>query len=252
MANVLNEHWRPVPGYEGAYSVSDLGHVRSERRTIARAGSPYIVPERMLKLSNDGRGYSRVSLSVGSAVRYVSVHKLVMLAFVGPRPEDADICHADGNPLNNRLDNLRYDTRAANIVDCQQHGNFSEAETHPVAILTNDQALAIYNAIGESAESLAGRCGVSVAVIQQIWRGDTWKSVTGGRNVIKKRGRATYLRTILTKAQADAAIFNRNNRTARKDGRGIRPTADALGVDRDVITALYAAVDARKAIIYAE
>ncbi|GIK83031.1 MAG: hypothetical protein BroJett024_41360 [Alphaproteobacteria bacterium] len=252
MSNPLNEQWRPIPGYEGSYSVSSEGRVRSERRVIGRAGSPYEVPERILKLSDDGHGYSRVSLSIGSDVQYATVHRLVMAAFVGPRPDGADICHADGNRLNNRLDNLRYDTRAANIVDSQRHGTFSEAGAHPVAILTNEQALTIYNTPGEPAEVIAARYGVSAAVIQQIWRGDTWKSVTGGRNVIRERGRATYLRTMLTRAQANVAIGNRARRTGRKDGLGIKPTAASLGVDADVIRALYAAVDAGKPIIYAE
>jgi hypothetical protein len=35
------------------------------------------------------------------------VHHLVLEAFVGPRPEGLVCCHWDGDPGNNRLENLR-------------------------------------------------------------------------------------------------------------------------------------------------
>ena len=59
-------------------------------------------------------------------------------------------------------------------------------------------------------------------------------------------------RTRLTAEQAAFALANRASRTGRKDGKGRYPTAAALGVDPDVISALYAAIDAGKTIIYAE
>lgn len=33
-----------------------------------------------------------------------------------------EVCHNDGNPLNNHPDNLRYDTRSANQYDAISHG----------------------------------------------------------------------------------------------------------------------------------
>lgn len=254
MADELNERWLPVPGYEGFYSVSDAGRVRSEPRQITNAGSgrTYMQPGKVLFPAIETSGYLRVSLSRGSRIQYARVHALVMLAFVGARPPGADICHADGSPENNRITNLRYDSRAANIADSKAHGTFSEAEAHPCALLTDAQAMTIYGATGVPAESLAAAHGVSVAVVNQIWRGDSWASVTGGRNVSAERGAGTYARTTLTRAQAALALSNRANRVGRKDGRGIKPTASALGVDADVIKALYAATDAGKPIIFAE
>ena len=254
MPHITNENWVPVPGYEGAYSVSDAGRVRSEDRLITERGTGKIrkQPGKILRPAKESSGHLRVSLSRGSIIKFTSVHSLVLLAFVGPRPDGADICHADGDPENNRLANLRYDSRASNIADSQAHGTFSEAESHPCALLTDDQALAIYNSTGVQATVLARRHGVSAAVVNQIWRGDSWASVTGGLDVSAQRGVATYTRTILTRAQADLALANRANRSGRKDGRGIKPTAAAIGVDADVIKALYAATDAGKPIIFAE
>ena len=254
MADELKERWLPVPGYEGFYSVSDAGMVRSEPRQITNAGSgrTYMQPGKVLCPAVETSGHLRVSLSRGSRIQYARIHALVMLAFVGPRPPGADICHGDGSTANNSLANLRYDTRAANIADSKAHGTFSEAEAHPCALLTDAEALAIYNASGVPAEALAAAHSVSVAVVNQIWRGDSWASVTGGRDVSAERGAGTYARTILAQQQAYFALSSRAGRTSRKDGRGIKPTAAALGVDADVIKALYAATDAGKPIIFAE
>lgn len=49
----------------------------------------------------------------------------MLTAFVGPCPDGMEGCHNDGDPHNNRLDNLRWDTRANNARDAIRHG------THP-------------------------------------------------------------------------------------------------------------------------
>lgn len=254
MSNILNESWLPIPSYEGFYSVSNIGNIRSENRTIFNSGiqKTTTLKGKLLKPAPDAHGYLRVNLSKDGQVKTIFVHSLVMLTFVGGRPVGADICHCDGNPLNNRLENLRYDTRAANIVDSKIHKTFSEAEIHPCAKLTNAQVIEIYNTSGIPATELATRYNVNIGVIQGIWRGTSWKSVTSGGKATKQRGRNTYFRTKLSKQQGDIALYNRANKTGRKDGLGLRPTAERFGFDKDVIKSFYTAVDAGKNIIFSE
>lgn len=45
-----------------------------------------------------------------------------MLAFVGAEPDGMEVCHNDGDPMNNVLSNLRYDTHSSNMLDCVSHG----------------------------------------------------------------------------------------------------------------------------------
>jgi hypothetical protein len=45
-----------------------------------------------------------------------------MLAFVGPRPEDREIAHWNGDRADNRLVNLRYATKSENALDRVRHG----------------------------------------------------------------------------------------------------------------------------------
>jgi len=64
-----------------------------------------------------------VSLSKGTdKQKLVKVHRLVLLAFVGAPPKGMEACHYDGDPQNNNLSNLRWDTAKENWVDRKRHG----------------------------------------------------------------------------------------------------------------------------------
>lgn len=112
------ERWLPVVGYEGLYEVSDLGNVRSLDGT--RAGRKF--RGRVLKPRSRHAGHQAVDLSTPGRRWSVDVHRLVLSAFVGPCPEGMEGCHNDGDPTNNRLGNLRWDTHRANMQDRITHG----------------------------------------------------------------------------------------------------------------------------------
>lgn len=126
------EHWRPVVGYEGLYEVSDRGSVRSLKRTIIRSdGRPRTCPGVVLKPAVRPDGHIQVNLSRGGEYRTRRVHQLVMEAFAGPRPDGMEVCHNDGDPTNNHLFNLRYDTQSENARDVVRHGRNQNAnKTH--------------------------------------------------------------------------------------------------------------------------
>ena len=59
------------------------------------------------------------------------MHRLVLGAFAGPPPEGMEGCHEDNDKTNNRLDNLRWDTRPGNHSDKARHGTLgAKAECH--------------------------------------------------------------------------------------------------------------------------
>lgn len=128
----MTERWLPVKGYEGRYSVSDYGRVRSEPRVVMRSnGAPQTVQGRILTTPIASNGRKIASLRNGAGrVRTHPVHRLVAEAFIGPKPEGWHTCHTDGDPLNNRVDNLRYDTQAENMRDMVRHGRGNVAKTH--------------------------------------------------------------------------------------------------------------------------
>ena len=52
-------------------------------------------------------------------------------AFVGPCPSGQEACHANDDPRDNRLENLRWDTRSANALDSVRNGTHHAARrTH--------------------------------------------------------------------------------------------------------------------------
>lgn len=123
----MDEEWRTIPGYEG-YEVSDLGRVRSIDRLDARGRRR---KGAMLSQALQKSGHLTVSISGGGSRRTVGTHVVVLEAFVGPRPEGMDACHWNDVPADNRLSNLRWDTRSANVRDSVRNGN------HPMANRTH-------------------------------------------------------------------------------------------------------------------
>lgn len=110
----MDEEWRPVVGYEGLYEVSDFGRVRSLERP--QLGGR---PGRILKPTRTLAGNARVAVTLCNRGKRSSrsVHRLVLEAFVGTRPDGMECCHFDDDPTNNNLANLRWDTRCANRQD---------------------------------------------------------------------------------------------------------------------------------------
>lgn len=112
------ENWRPVPGYEGLYEVSDQGQVRSLDRLNSRG---HRIKGRVLSPSSKSKGYKQVVLHKEGKALTRTVHLIVLTAFVGPRPEGEECCHNNGDPADNRLENLRYDTPSGNQMDSVEH-----------------------------------------------------------------------------------------------------------------------------------
>lgn len=111
------EEWRPVVGHSG-YEVSSLGRVRSHKQT-----SPRILK---CSVNKNGRPMARL-YERGQPTVNIEVHVLVARAFLGPCPEGLEVCHNVADKLDNRLINLRYDTRRNNVLDCIRDGSHSQA-----------------------------------------------------------------------------------------------------------------------------
>lgn len=116
----MNETWLPVVGYEGHYEVSDQGRVRSVDRVDRRGWNRQGQLRRLSAHVTDGRPTVRLLKDGRGQTLYV--HRLVLEAFVGQCPEGHECCHGNGDNQDNRLSNLRWDTRSANQFDAVKHG----------------------------------------------------------------------------------------------------------------------------------
>lgn len=173
---VFLESWLPVKGYEGRYEVSSYGRVRSLPRVIVvpgqmmghqirrRKGKPRSVS---VQLRRDGKG------------KPVFLHKVVLEAFVGTCPKGLECCHNDGNPLNNHLDNLRWDTRLSNARDKAIHKTEHLGERrHGAKLRTVDiPVIRVLLATGHSLAAIGRLFDVGHGPIKNIRDGRNWKHV---------------------------------------------------------------------------
>ena len=127
-------------------------------------------------------GYPRVGLSLNGIQRSHLVHKLVLVAFRGPRPPGMTSNHLDGDKANPRLANLEWTTRSAN----QQHAydvlgvTAPRGEAHWNAKKTPDIVRDIRRraAAGETKAAIARALAIPRSNVSLIVAGKSWAHVT--------------------------------------------------------------------------
>lgn len=128
---LANEAWKPVVGYEGVYSVSDLGRVRRDHATTNTYAG------RVLSQLKLPKGYHTASLWRGNMERRCLVHRLVAIAFLGMPPEGrSEVNHKNGAKGNNRPHNLEWMSPSENVAHATRmglvaSGDRSGARKHP-------------------------------------------------------------------------------------------------------------------------
>lgn len=164
----MQEIFKPVVGFEDLYAVSNIGRVKSYHKVRG-------TDERILKHGISTHGYPVIVLCRNKKIKTVAIHILMMQSFVGPRPEGWDICHNDGNPKNNLLSNLRYDTTAGNMADKILHGTTNRGERCASSKLKEKDILEIRSLIGKIPQrELALKYGVCDSTITKIKKNKRW------------------------------------------------------------------------------
>lgn len=178
MQEPTREVWRGIPGHENKYEVSNLGRIRGLPRRVPRGDQLMYVSGQLIRTPLKSSGYPHFKLANGDNSTYPMVHQVVAAAFLGPCPPGYEINHKDGDKTNNRVTNLEYVTRQANIQHSIRNGLALRGESSPNARLTEDDVRAIRAAQGkQTAKELAKRYGVSHEYIPLIWRRKRWKHV---------------------------------------------------------------------------
>lgn len=159
--------------YEPVCMVSDLGRVKSRRR-FSQSGNRYYGGKLLkpVRMSND---YRSVNLGAATNGRQISIHRAVLETFVGPCPSGMEGCHYDGDRSNNKLSNLRWDTRSENIKDVVRHQR-QRGINNPLAKLT-DAAVHSIRTNDLPDDTWAERLGVEPSTVKQARCGRTWKHV---------------------------------------------------------------------------
>lgn len=115
----MNEQWKPIPGCEGRYEVSDQGRVKSlpfMQRYLLRNGVEAYrrTKEKVLSTRLINSGYIIVALYLDDVRATKTVHRLVAFAFCPGYAPGLDVNHKDGVKTNNAATNLEWLSRAKN------------------------------------------------------------------------------------------------------------------------------------------
>lgn len=170
----MQEVWKDIPGYEGAYQASSLGRIRSLDRLIPMGKTHTLTNRagRILRPACSKRD-RHLYVVLGHGKAGSTVHSLVASAFLGPAPAGCEVRHLDGDAQNNRIENLAYGTRAQNILDVYAVGRAWKK-------LNAAQVLEIRSRLsdGETGSSIAREFGMSESAISAIKTGRRYAWLT--------------------------------------------------------------------------
>jgi hypothetical protein len=173
-ATPWEETWRPVPGYEGLYDVSDFGHLRSYLKP-GRHLSKIAATPRLMRL-HQGPYTSAALTDRSGQSRTAKVHRLVLETFAGPQPDGCEAAHLNGDRSDNRLVNLRWCTHLENEAHKAAHGTRATGELNGASQLTGWQVAEIRFLEGKGVPQAKLRAlfDVSAETISTIVAGETW------------------------------------------------------------------------------
>jgi hypothetical protein len=178
--------WKDIPGFEGLYQASDSGMIRSLNRVIIRLVRSTVIHQRLTGRLMFRRPLANKYYTVTLAKRGKNysdyVHRWVAKTFI-PNPDGKrEVNHKDGKKWNNRVSNLEWVTSAENKQHAEDLGlivrrgegcswsKLNERKVRMVLDLRDE---------GKPAVVIAKVMGVSDATIRDIFRGATWRHVTG-------------------------------------------------------------------------
>ena len=178
--------WKGALRCEDEYQISNQGSVKSLSRRIARKdGTSWLTKERILKPFPSPH-YLAVEICGEIRRERAYVHLLVLETFHGPKPESKEGSHLNGNELDNRAENLCWETHQENNLRKREHGTSGKGRIglrgrkNPNAKLTEDDIRwirKIYATGMYSQSKLAEIYEVGQDTISSIVNYDTWRHV---------------------------------------------------------------------------
>lgn len=128
------EVWKDIPGYEGIYQVSNMGHVKSLTRRVWN----YTKPGRILKPYHKNNGYLTVNLcGKNQPEKHAHVHRLVAAAFIPNVNGYPEVNHKNLNKADNRAENLEWCTSRYNKAHFRNSPYAKNADKKKARTLTN-------------------------------------------------------------------------------------------------------------------
>lgn len=172
---MIEEVWKSVVGFEGYYTVSNLGKVKSLNYCNRDK-------EQLLRPCKASRtGHVHVCLMKNGIKYDLRVHQIVLRTFVGKEPEGMQCRHLNGIPTDNRLENLKWGTMEENQFDRVAHGTSTRGEGNGRSKLKSGDILKIKTLLKEGClpQARIGKIfGISPTTIWKIKNNYSWKHVS--------------------------------------------------------------------------
>jgi|SRR6478736_95403 len=172
----IQEEWKDISGFEGAYQISNYGRVKSlERRVYTKKGDhSHLRRERIMKSSPSPRGYLIVTFHNNGIPNWFSVHRLTAIYWVENPLNLPIVNHDDTDKLNNFYLNLIWCTSEQNSHHAIKNGRLGKLkflnERKVIDILQNYPNTTI--------PELAKKHKVSSGTVRDVVVGNTYKEVT--------------------------------------------------------------------------
>lgn len=165
------EVWKDVPEYEGLYQASNLGKVRSIRRSGSKG----------LKLSEQRlRGYLKCWFSKDNKVKSFLVHRVIAITFLPNSENKSQINHKNGVKDDNRVENLEWCSSQDNHAHSRiVLGKDAKGGKNPNSKLTEREVVFIRKLFAKypniTRKFVADCLGVSDVTISDILSFKRWK-----------------------------------------------------------------------------
>ena len=141
--------WKDIPGFQGKYSVNNLGEVRSN---IAYGGRGKLLGQHIRN------GYYELNMyDCNNNRNSHRVHRLVVEAFIGPIPDGMQVNHINGNKRDNRFENLEIVSQSENALHAYRIGLSSPSDNglkKHVSVLKDGKIMASYKSIREMSREM--------------------------------------------------------------------------------------------------
>ena len=128
------------------------------------------MPGKLIKPTRRPDGYWHLTLSLNGKLQTMYLHRIVLEAFVGARPDGMEALHRDDNQNNNCVSNLRWGTHGENCIDRSAHGGSGHKLTYELAQeIRGLRGKMRFVDIGE-------RYGITKAMVWKIMSGRYWNT----------------------------------------------------------------------------
>jgi hypothetical protein len=172
----MKEVWKDILGYKGIYQASDQGRIKSLSRLDSRG---HKIKGRILKPVKEKDNYLHVTLCKNGKIKRRKIHHLILETFVGLCPDGMECCHNINNRQNNRLSNLRWDTKSSNSRDSIRDGTHvdNSGEKNGSSKLTYNQILTIRRLYKTkyNQKELSNKFNISQSQISKIINFKLWR-----------------------------------------------------------------------------